>query len=237
MDPSAALLVVAACVMAVACALQAAVGFGFALFAAPLLLLIDPKFVPGPILLAALPLCVWSAVRERHAIDYRQLRLLLIGVTAGTVAGVLALKALAGADLTRLFGGMILAAVGLSLAATNINPTPAYLLAGSSVGGLMGAMVGVHGPPAALVLQHAAPATIRAILGAYFAVAYALAVVLLWMLGLFGVADLTRAATILPGTFAGMAAGPWLSRHIDRRRSRIAILTVSAASGALLLMR
>ena len=60
MDASTGLIVAAAVIMAIGCALQAAVGFGFALFSAPLLLLIDPRFVPGPILLAAIPLCVWS---------------------------------------------------------------------------------------------------------------------------------------------------------------------------------
>lgn len=237
MDLSAGMIIVAAGIMAIGCALQAAIGFGFALFAAPLLLLIDPRFIPGPILLAALPLCIWSAARERHAIDPRQLKLLLIGVAAGTVVGTSALKMLAGTDLTRLFAVLILAAVGLSLMVTRISPTPLYLLAGSGAGGIMGAMVGVHGPPAALVLQHAAPATVRAMLGAYFAFAYALAVAMLWLLGLFGPPDVSRAAAILPGTFVGMAAGPWLARHIDRRRSRIAILAISAASAILLLMR
>ena len=52
MDASTGLLVAAAVMMATGCALSAAVGFGFALFSAPLLpLLIDPWFVSGPDLL------------------------------------------------------------------------------------------------------------------------------------------------------------------------------------------
>lgn len=237
LDLSGGLIMTAAAVMAIGCALQAAVGFGFALFSAPLLLLIDPRFVPGPILLAALPLCLWSAWRERDAIKRPQMRLLLIGVAVGTLAGVAALTALAGADLTRVFAGMILVAIALSLIATNIRVTPANLLIGSAAGGFMGAMVGVHGPPAALVLQHEEPAAVRAMLGAYFAAAYALAVVALWWAGLFIASDFGRALAILPGTFAGMLAGPWLSRLVDRRRSRIAILVVSAASAFALMMR
>lgn len=237
MDISAGMLVVAATIMAIGCALQAAVGFGFALFAAPLLLLIDTRFVPGPILLAALPLCLWSAWREREAIDRGQLSYMLAGVAAGTVAGVAVLKLLSGADLTRLFGALILAAVALSLVATTVQATPGALLIGSGAGGFMGAMVGVHGPPAALVLQHAAPPTVRAMLGAYFAFAYALAVAALYMAGLFTGDDLKRAAAILPGTLAGMVAGPALLRHVDRRRSRLAILAISAASASMLLMR
>jgi hypothetical protein len=39
-------------VMAVAGALQASVGFGLALLAVPILTLLDPNLVPGPMLLA-----------------------------------------------------------------------------------------------------------------------------------------------------------------------------------------
>ena len=38
--------------MAAGCAVQAAVGIGLALLVVPLLALVDPGFVPGPMLLA-----------------------------------------------------------------------------------------------------------------------------------------------------------------------------------------
>jgi len=50
----------------------------------------------------------------------------------------------------------------------------------------MGMMVGIHGPPMALVLQHAWPEQAHAMLGAFFFVAYVGSVVALAVLGLFG---------------------------------------------------
>lgn len=237
MDYSAGWLVAAAVIMGIGCTLQAAVGFGFALFSAPLLLLIDPAFVPGPILCAAIPLCVWSWWRERGAVHSGQLRLLLAGATIGAVGGVATISFMAGTAPTRLFGLLILAAVAVSLISTRIAPSPRNLLIGAGIGGWMGAISGVHGPPVALVLQHAAPPTVRSMLGAYFAVAYAMTVGALWFVGLFDGASLSRAATILPGTIIGMAAGPWLTPYLDRDRSRIAILALSAASALLLIVR
>lgn len=237
MELSAGMLVAAAAIMGIGCTLQAAVGFGFALFSAPLLLLIDPAFIPGPILLAALPLCVWSWWRERDAANPGQLRLLLVGAVVGTLAGVATLKLLFAGMPTRLFGGLILLAVVVSIISARVTPSPRNLLIGSGIGGWMGAMAGVHGPPVALVLQHAEPPVVRSMLGAYFAVAYAAAVAALWIAGLFDQAALARAAAILPGTLISMAVGPRLTRYLDRDRSRMAILSISGASALLLIVR
>lgn len=237
MDASTGLLVAAAVIMAIGCALQAAVGFGFALFSAPLLLLIDPHFVPGPILLAAIPLCIWSWWRERSAAGAQHLRPLLLGAVLGTLSGVAALKLAFATPPVAVFGLLILAAVAVSLVSAHLRPTARNLAVSATVGGWMGAISGVHGPPVALVLQHAEPPAVRALLGAYFAVAYTLAVAALWITGLFDGGSLVRAAVLLPGTFAGLIAGPWLTPYLDRGRSRIAILGLSAASAILLIVR
>jgi hypothetical protein len=62
----------------------------------------------------------------------------------------------------------------------------------------MGAMVGIHGPPISLVFQNTEPRVARAMLGAFFAVAYLGAVAALAAFGLF-IPHLVRAAILLPG--------------------------------------
>lgn len=88
MEPIAGLsltmLILATLVMAVGAALQAAVGLGLALFAVPLLALIDVRLIPGPMLLASMALAVMMAHRGRAAIDRRELALSLIGLCVGT---------------------------------------------------------------------------------------------------------------------------------------------------------
>jgi hypothetical protein len=59
----------AVAIMALGSALQAAVGIGLALFVVPVLALIDPAYIPGPMLLAGTVLAAMTAWRERHAVD------------------------------------------------------------------------------------------------------------------------------------------------------------------------
>ncbi|MEC9302406.1 MAG: sulfite exporter TauE/SafE family protein, partial [Acidobacteriota bacterium] len=58
---------------------QGAVGFGLALVSAPVLILIDPRFIPAPLLLASLSLILLTAYRDRQGIDLSGLRWALIG--------------------------------------------------------------------------------------------------------------------------------------------------------------
>jgi uncharacterized membrane protein YfcA len=98
-------------------------------------------------------------------------------------------------------------------------------------------MVGIHGPPIALVLQHARPEQTRAMLGAFFFVAYVGSVVALAAFGLFGMLQLQLAATLLPGVIAGLCVAPLLTGFVNPARLRVALLGISAASAIVLLVR
>ena len=98
-------------------------------------------------------------------------------------------------------------------------------------------MVGIHGPPIALVLQHARPEQVRAMLGAFFFVAYVGSVAALTAFGLFGVLQLQWAAALLPGVVTGLCVAPLLAEFLHPARLRGAILSISAASAVLLLLR
>lgn len=224
-------------VMAVACAMQAAVGIGMALLAVPLLVLIDPQFVPGPMLLAGVLVPLSAAWREWHAVDLHGLGPALLALIAGTLAGALALGMLNPAYLDKLFGALVLLAVAISLSGIRLRPTRPALVAGSSIAGIMGTMVGIHGPPVALVFQNAQPEVARAMMGTIFVPAYLISVAALAVFGLFGIPELRLAAVLLPGTIAGIFAAPLLMRRVNARRMRIAILAISAGSAIVLLLK
>jgi uncharacterized membrane protein YfcA len=101
---------------------------------------------------------------------------------------------------------------------------------------MMGTMVGIHGPPIALVLQHARPEQARAMLGAFFFVAYVGSVVALAAFDLFGVLQLQLAAALLPGVVAGLCVAPLLAGFFNPTRLRVAILSLSASSAVVLLL-
>jgi uncharacterized membrane protein YfcA len=218
-------------------ALQAATGMGMALFAAPLLALLDPAFVPGPALCAVSILSAAVAWREKDVIDCRIIAIALVGLAVGSAVGAIVLALLAGVDLSRLFAVLILAVVGLSLVGIHARASKPALLIGGAAAGILGTMCGVQGPPIALVLQHEPPARLRATLCAFFAGGSAISIAALAIAGIFGVHQLGLGLWLLPGVPLGLAVAQPLARRIDHRRARFAVLAISSLSALALLLR
>ena len=224
-------------IIAAGAALQAATGMGMALFSVPLLVLLDPGLVPGPLLCTTLALSAAVAWRGRAAVDRHILAVSVLGFAAGSAAGALLLSLYAGADLSRLFGGLILFAIGLSLAGLPVRANRPSLLVGGMAAGVLGTMVGVQGPPIALVLQHQPPRRLRATLCAFFAVGSLVSLATLAIAGVFGLRQVWLGIALLPGVPLGPAVAPLLTRHIDRERARWCVLAISARSALALLLR
>jgi len=229
-------LIVANIVMAIASALQASIGIGMALLALPFLALLDPRLVPGPMLLAGAALTLISAIREWQTVNVRHFTFSLLGLLLGTALGAVALTQVNTAYMNKVFALAILLAVLLSVTRLHIRVAPPALFAGSCVSGVMGTMAGIHGPPLAIVLQHADPGQARAMMGALFFIAYLTAVAALYVVDLFGFVHLQLAAGLLPGVLVGAFAARWLVGFVDRARMRMAILGVSFVSAVVMLL-
>jgi uncharacterized membrane protein YfcA len=222
-------------IVAVASAIQAATGMGMALFAAPLLALVDPGLVPGPTLFAVMVLSAVVAWRERLMLDFRTLAPAMLGLLCGTAIGTTVLAILVGWHLAPLFAILILAAVLLSVVGMTVRVGRVALLVGGTASGVLGTMAGVHGPPIALVLQHEPPERLRGMLCAFFTVGCAISLAALASIGVFGVAEFGVSLELLPGVAVGLALAPIIAGRIDRRRARIAVLAISALSALALL--
>lgn len=230
-------IVAALAVITAASAIQATVGMGMALIGVPLLALIDPRFIPGPMLLGGLVQTVASTYRARHHLETGDLGWSLAGLGAGTLVGAVILDQFNGPSLPRLFGVLVLTAVAISASGVRVPAARRSFLVAGTASGIMGTMVGIHGPPIALVLQNAKPDTIRAMLSAFFTVAGVGAVAALAAVGLFGARELILTAILVPGVVAGFLIAPLFGRHVGGRAMRIAILAVSAAGGVMLVLR
>ncbi len=85
--------ITAVVIMGIGSACQASVGIGLALFVSPLLALLEPRFIPGPMLLAGVLLAGATAYRERGVLEARSLGISLVGlVISATSAGLLILR-------------------------------------------------------------------------------------------------------------------------------------------------
>ena len=127
-------------------ALQGSVGFGFAIVVAPALFLVDPRWVPGPIIFSALVLTSLTAIRERDAIDYRGLVWGLAGRLPGSFAGAAFVSAISPEQLATPLGLLVLLAVAISASTLRFEPRPRTLFGAGLLSGFMGTSSSIGGP-------------------------------------------------------------------------------------------
>jgi uncharacterized membrane protein YfcA len=230
-------LLLACAVLALGALAQGLVGFGQALVAAPLLLLIDTRLVPGPITVASISVNLLMLTQDRGQADTGGLRWSVTGLVPGTAAAAVALAVLSGQALAITAGCLILVAVGLSAVGLSARPTPRTLTGAGFFSGFMGTVAAVGGPPMALLYQRAGGPRLRATLARFFTVSSALTLVALTLAGRLGPTELGAGLVLVPGAVAGWALSRRLVVRVDRLLLRPAVLTLSAASAIALLIR
>ena len=217
--------------------LQGSVGFGMGLLASPLLILIDPRFVPGPILLATLVLVSLLTYRERHAIDFHGIGWAMVGRVWGTAAAALVLVLVSRDRLMLLFGALVLAGVGMSLSRLRLAPTRPVLVVAGLLSGVMGTIASIGGPPMALIYQDAPGARIRSTMSGFFLAGTILSLAALRGVGRFGLYEVRLALLMLLPILLGYALSSWTAGLVDRGYTRRAVLAVSGVSGAVVVIR
>lgn len=215
-------------IVAVSAALQGSVGFGFALVAAPLLLLIDHRMVPGPVLFASLPLALMMAYRERGSVDMPGLKWSFVGMLPGTVVGAALLASIPDGEISLFSGGLVLLAVGMSLCGLYFRPTPGTLLGAGVLSGIMNVTASIGGPPMALVYQDRPGSRLRGTLSSYFIFSSGLSLLVLMVMGNFGIDKVEMSLLLLPGTLVGFVVSNRTLSLLDRGYTRAAVLTLSA---------
>jgi hypothetical protein len=213
------------------------VGFGVALVAAPVLMLMQPALVPGPMILAAWTLTLLIVVRDRRGVDWFGLSWAVPGLLLGTAAAVALLDDLSDQGLAVLFGVLVLIAVALSAIGWRPLPRRGLVLSAAAATGLMGTLTSVGGPPMALVYQGTSGARLRGTLSAVFLVGGALSLGGLWLSDRFGASELAGGLGLLPGIVAGFALSGPLAAYLDRRLLRPAVLAVAGGAALLVLGR
>ena len=221
----------ASLIVAVGSALQGSVGFGFALLSAPILAFIDPRLIPGPLILAVTLLLVLTAVREHQSMDLTGIGWVLFGRVPGTVLAIVALDAMTERGLTITLGLLVLAAVGISLLRVDLPRTPPLLMVAGLVSGLMGTSSGLGGPAVAVFYQHEPGDRVRSTLAGYFLVGAVMSLSALAYAGRLGRAEASLSIGLLPGIVVGFLSSRQTSAWLDRGRTRAAVLVVAAVAG------
>ncbi|WP_107850719.1 sulfite exporter TauE/SafE family protein [Oceanimonas marisflavi] len=209
---------------------QAWVGIGFGLLAAPLLYLLDPAYVPGPVLMLGWMLSLLIALKQRHRLNWRRVWPAILARLPGSWCGALLLVTLTGWQLSLLFGSALLLAVWLSGRRYHLALTPPGLMVAGFFSGLLGTATSVGGPPMALLYQHQPRLTTRDELAAFFLVGTPLSLLMLMAEGGTGLLALPLVLKLLPGVLLGFSLSRWLERRVHRDSARPAILLISLLS-------
>jgi hypothetical protein len=200
-------------------------------------LLIDPRFVPGPMLLAAVFLVILIALRERRDVIGRDVALATLGRVLGTVPAAYAVSTLPMNLYQVVFAALVLLAVGLSVLGWQLRPTPINVVGASILSGFIGTMSSAGGPPLAMVYQHETGPTIRGTLSAIFTIGTTISLAALWCVGRFGPVELMLGLVLLPGVLVGFVLSRYTARRLDRAHTRPAVLAASVLAALAVALR
>ena len=216
--------------------LQGSLGFGLGPLAVPLLLLIDPGFIPGPMLLVSIFLTFSVFRRERSDFHKEGFGWVILGRIIGSAAGTGLLLIIPNEDLNLLYGSLIILAVILSVSGWKLSMLPRNFLFAGSLSGMMATAAAIGGPSMALVYQHGSGPRLRSTLSAIFLMGSFIALIFLFIAGKLGIPEFIRALILLPGIVTGFYLSKFSKTVLDKKLLRPAILTVSFFAAVVLVI-
>ncbi|WP_404314821.1 sulfite exporter TauE/SafE family protein [Prescottella equi] len=230
--------------LALASVIGGATGFGTALVATPLMLLIgmDVTTVVVVNLVAGLITRVAVAVRMREHMNRSRVRLLCAGSVPGALAGAMLLAYLPKHLLEPAAGAAVmLCGVWLAIPYRIERAEPHRMTQAATgvVGGFMTSTTSLGGPPPVLLMQRARvpPPTFIADLAGYFVVTNAFALVFLFAKGAMPQAGVW---TVLPlfvlAAMLGNAVGLRIARRMSTAIFRSVVIALVIAAGAVALI-
>ena len=227
---------VAGAVMLASC-LQASIGFGIGMLAAPVIALVDPRLIPGTLIMVATLVTLIVAVREREDIDLHGTGWALVGRVPGTIAGALLLAMLPERALTVMLAGVVL--VGVALTSVGWIPTPRrrnVVLAGAT-SGVLGTATSIGGPPMALVWQRNSGARLRGTMSGFFLVGSLMSIAALALTGAIDGRTVLAFAALIPAAIAGYALSRRINHFLDPKRLRWLAIGASTVGAVVLIGR
>ena len=216
---------------------QAVVGLGMGLVAAPIVGLLAPSLVPALPLWLALLISGLMLAGERAHIDWRALAWALPARVPGTLVGAWLVLQFTEDQLGIALALMTLLAVGVAVRAAHIPVNPRTLLGAGFGAGVTGTATSIGGPAIALLFQREPPAVMRSTLSVFFFVGVLLSLTGLGISGSLSGESWQVALVLAPGVVVGMLVGRAVRDRIHRDAFRAGVLVVCTASALTLLIR
>jgi uncharacterized membrane protein YfcA len=219
------------------CVVQGSIGIGLGLLGAPLLVLVEPRLLPGPLLFCSLVLTTLVTYRDWHGVHFGDLGWALPGRFIGTAVALLVLRVVAPQSIGLFVGIAVLAGVGFTATGLHLPPRPASLLGAGALAGFFGTTTSVGGPPMALIYQREPGPRIRGTLSAFFVVGVIVSLIGLHFVNRYGTEEIRLSLLVAPAAVLGFFLSRRSAQWVDQGRTRIAVLVASAAAGILVVLR
>jgi uncharacterized membrane protein YfcA len=228
--------IVAGTVM-LASALQASIGFGIGLLAAPIVALVDPRLVPGTLIMVATVLTLIVVIREREDIDLHGTGWALVGRVPGTIAGALLLAMLPHRALAILLAAVVLGGVVITSFGWIPAPRRRNVVLAGVASGVLGTATAIGGPPMALVWQRNTGARLRGTMSGFFLVGSIMSIAALAATGAIDGRTMWGFAVLIPAAIAGYLLSRPMNKFLDPKRLRWLAIGVSSVGAIVLIGR
>lgn len=217
--------------------LQGLTGFGANLVAVPLLLLIDPLFIPGPVVVAGTLLNLLTSLRADSTDILPDVKWTIGGQLPGAIGAAILLVLIPPRLLTFVFAGSVLVAALASASGWRPPVNHPTMVGAGVASGFFGTVSGIGGPPVALLWQDAGGPALRASLARHFLAGALISIPLLIVAGRLGPREVLVSLALLPGTVLGFAFSGPLTRMLNGSSVRAIVIGLSAVSALAVALR
>ena len=237
MDISVAEFAIALAAVAAGALVQGSTGLGSSLVAAPILVAIDPVFVPAPLIINAQIVGIRNAVAEREALDRGVWRRGMMGAPIGLVAGA-AVQATADERSLGIAVGLVTAAAAATLlAGVRASRTRSVDVGVGIVSSTFMLIAGLAGPPAAIGYAEMPPSQLHANFATLMLCIAPFSLGVLVAANRLGWDELAVTAILLPGVGLGLYLARYARPRVDGERFRPLVLGLALAGAIALVLR
>lgn len=213
-------------------------GAGYGMFAAPVMVLVAPEWVPGTVLLVGFVIGSGALLNTSGSVEWRDLppgfagRILGAGIAAYIATAVVGTDALA-----IIVGFIVLFAVGLTILGLSFPISSSSLFVAGIAGGVMGTLTGIGAPPMAILYSKIETRRSAATQNAFYGFGTLVAIIALSIAGVLTLAQLAFAATLAPLVPIALWASKPLAVLFERGAIRPWALGLATLSALALLWR
>ncbi len=230
-------IVIVMAVMTIGAMVHGSTGIGLGLIAGPVLLSIEPDYVPGPLMLSTLVVGCRHLLAERQNIDRAILGRLVLGMPIGVVLAIVLLIRLDERTMALGIGALVVLVVGALLAGIELPRTSRYEVVGGAASSFGAVAAAVPGPQLVMTLHDLPGPSMRPTIAATTTITGLATAGSLALVGRFGVEELLLLAGLVPPILVGLLLARYVRPWLDRAIFRPVILLIALAGGLALIIR